>query len=178
LKAQRVASLLAVSTALVLAGFRAAPALAQNWLGFTASGDPVVSFDQCNLTTTVHDAFHDNNSHDIEPTDIDSQLVHSCTTIDVGVFDNSYPQPGPGFYECHDFNDAGTVCLIGHVHMDTDDPGIPEDSGFTLEVLCQEVGHSVGLDHAFNAVEPTCMIGTSQHLRVPGHDQGHINANY
>jgi hypothetical protein len=33
-------------------------------------------------------------------------------------------------------------------------------------VVCQEVGHSVGLAHPTNPPDPTCMIGSSQHLSM------------
>lgn len=135
-----------------------------------------MEFDLCNLTTTVHDKWHDNDMHDITPTDIVSSNVHTCTVVDVGVFDASYAQSGPGFYECHNFNSDLTVCQVGHVHMDTDDPQIPEDAGFTHTVVCQEVGHSVGLDHPTNPPDPTCMIGSSQHLSM--HDTNLLNSNY
>lgn len=145
-------------------------------MGFTASANQSVEFDLCNLLTTTHDQYHANDSHDIDPTDITSSSIHSCTVVDVGVYDASYAQSGPGFYECHSFNPSFTVCQVGHVHMDTDDPGIPENAGFTLKVMCQEVGHSVGLDHPTSPPNPTCMDGSSQHLST--HDHNLIDSNY
>jgi hypothetical protein len=169
----------AASAGLGLVGFFGGSAVAGNWNGPAdgwqgyEAGDSQVRFDQCELTDTVHNKFHENNNHDIEPTDITASEFHSCDTVDVRVNDYSFPEPGPGFYECHAFHSTWN-CDLGHVHMDTDHPDIPENPGFTLKVLCQEIGHSLGLRH--DGSGQSCMVSNDQHLRP--HDKDVINGHY
>lgn len=152
------------------------------------AGDSNVNFHQCNLDLdgNTHEAFHNNNDHDIAPTAIRPYLYHGCDTVDVringyayGFGEGSY---GYGWYECHDFYSA-EGCDKGHVHINTSYSFIPENYGDTLTVVCQEVGHSVGLGHRARSNETSCMSLvldrsdlTARHLDA--HDWDHINAHY
>lgn len=114
--------------ALVLALLVAASALASNWdgpndgnQGWAVAGGNPIEFTQCDLTATVHDFFHSNYDHDIEPTDIVPTGSHSCTTIDVGTGDDNFGSGALGFAECHDFVSPNT-CNIAHAHIDLSHP--------------------------------------------------------
>lgn len=54
------------------------------------AGDSNVYFDQCKLSPNTHKAFHNNDQHDIEPTDINTYLTHLCTNEDVRINDGPY----------------------------------------------------------------------------------------
>lgn len=132
-------------------------------------------FAQCDLGATVHDKFHENNNHDIIPTDINPNSEHTCTTVDVRINDGSFPGNQAGYWECHNWNSGSPLyCQEGHVHMDTDAGNIPENPNFTEMIVCEEIGHSVGLDHSDGT--NSCMNSTSLHLG--GHDINVINSVY
>lgn len=52
---------------------------------------------------------------------------------------------------------------------------IPEDPGRTMRLVCEEIGHSVGLDHSGDGA--SCMsASTARHLT--DHDENTINGQY
>lgn len=64
--------------------------------------------------------------------------------------DAFYQSIGYGFYECHEgqwFAEWGkTVCTLGHVHIDLfEPPGGAYDATEASSLMCEEVGHAVGL---------------------------------
>jgi hypothetical protein len=68
-------------------------AYAGNWVyddGSYKAGNSEVYFALCNLKSNTHDWFHDNDSHDIEPTDITTVVYHDCENVDVAVHDYDY----------------------------------------------------------------------------------------
>lgn len=146
------------------------------------------SVNQCNLdpNANTHPAFHNNDRHDIEPTDISTILYHGCATVDVringyayGFGSNSY---GYGWYECHAFY-APQGCDKGHIHINVSWGFIPEDYSDTLSLVCQEVGHSVGLGHRRRENNTSCMSLVYYRydlnaFHLDGHDIWHLNDRY
>lgn len=173
------ASRISVAAALVaLPLLVAGVAFAANWVTTDSAykaGGPNVVFHQCELSNNSHDAFHSNDSHDINPTAINSSLFHGCDTEDVRINDFAFGTDRPaGFYECHAFNSPQN-CDRGHAHINTSYSQIPEDYQFTLLIICEEIGHSVGLAHAGDP--DSCMsVGPARHLT--NHDQGLLNQHY
>jgi len=112
-------------------------------------------------------------------------MRHGCDTVDVRidwVRAGTGPQDSYGYYECHIFY-SPQGCDRGHVHINVSWGFLPEDFSDTLTVVCQEVGHSVGLGHRPRSNGTSCMSRvidrsdlTAAHL--DSHDRGHINANY
>ena len=163
-----------MAAVLVIAGV----AFAQNWNNDDnayKAGGPNVVFHQCELSNNSHDAVHANDTHDIEPTAITSSMIHGCDTEDVRA--NDFPfglDERTGWYECHAFNSPQN-CNRGHVHINTSYSNIPEDYDRTLRLICEEIGHSVGLAHAND--QDSCMsTSTAKHLT--NHDKGLINQHY
>lgn len=152
-----------------------APATASNWDRRTGL-DWIINFDLCDLNAGIHDAWHSNNSHDIAPTDINPTHAHSCATVEVRVNDSFYGlnQP-PGWWECHD--GSPSVCLSGHVHINLDKAG-SYSTALKLALICQEVGHSVGLAHADTG--NSCMHNPLSTLRqhLVQHDIDILNSQY
>jgi len=172
---------LITAVTLVALGFVAGSALANNWLTSNAkkAGDRDVYFWQCNLNDTVHDHFHHNDAHDIDPTDISTHLAHDCDIRDVGVEDATYGLDDPqGFYHCHELHSAD-VCDKGEVHINLSYPKLPEDPDHTRSVVCEEIGHSVGLGHRSD--RDSCMkspSADSDSNHLDGHDKGHLDNHY
>lgn len=156
-------------------------ALAGNWVttdNAYKAGDADVWFNQCALTTTTHNAFHNNDSHDIEPTQITTHLsaAHdACDTEDVRINDFGYGTDNArGWYECHAFHSSQN-CDKGHAHINTSYSTVPENYDETEEVVCEEIGHSVGLAHT--SATSSCM-STSDSSHLDGHDKDVINNHY
>jgi hypothetical protein len=160
---------------LILMALWATDAWAGNWDRPTGL-DQWIDFDLCDLNTGQHDTWHSNNSHDIAPTAIIPTHTHSCSTIEVRVNDSAYGsnQP-PGWWECHDV--SGSVCLSGHVHINTDKAN-SYSAALKLALMCQEVGHSVGLAHADSG--NSCMNNplSTDRQHLVQHDIDILNAQY
>lgn len=149
-------------------------AWAGNWLGFTAGGNNTVEFDECSLTTQMHTAFHSNDNHDIAPTAITSVGYHRCDQSEVQVRDASYgTNDPPGWWHCHVWGPAG-ICSYGEVHLNL---SYSYTVNSALHLVCQEIGHSVGLDHPTSGL--SCMREAMwSNLHLIQHDINLINANY
>ena len=167
---------------LFVGGFYVGSAWAGNWTttdNAYKAGDSNVVFDQCALQTNTHNAFHANDSHDIEPTQITTTLYHrGCDTDDVRINDYAYGTSRPtGWYECHAFHSSQN-CNRGHAHINTSYSNIPENYNRTLTLVCEEIGHSVGLAHRKSGEPASCMGADLSWLHLSGHDQTVINNHY
>lgn len=153
-----------------------APAFAGHGGGFHPAR-PTVAFYTCNLETNTHTAFHDNDSHDIEPTDVQTALIHDCVPgAEVYMNDAGYGTDDPtGWYECHRL--VNNICENGHIHINISYANIPEDVNRTLALICEEVGHSVGLDHRFGEAT-TCMSEFIDARHLDAHDKAVLNTNF
>lgn len=150
---------------------------ASNWVNRKASDTSTVRFQKCSLTTSTNDAFNSNDSHDIEPTDINTSISSTCDTIDVRINDADYGKNGKaGWYECHSTLNRRTytLCDQGHAHINQ------FYSSPRLYVVCQEIGHSVSLQHSDQGgVTASCMNdNTSQYHHLADHDKNHLNNLY
>ena len=76
---------------------------ATNALGWKAGDNNIVSFNLSALTTTIHDAWHFNNTNSIDPTDISPTHAHDSSGL-VTVTDAGYGDTGwYGAYYCNVF---------------------------------------------------------------------------
>lgn len=147
---------------------------------FKAGTNNVVFFNECNLGATIHQVFHANNDHDIAPTDINPDLVHTCIETEVRINDAEFGlSEFRGFYHCHQFFPNPQTCSISHVHINRSYSDIREDYGRTESVVCEEIGHSVGLGHlSQNSSLDSCMVLTRDLRHLSAHDKNHLNDNY
>lgn len=158
-------------------GLTSNPASAGNWLNFKA-GDNQVYFHQCDLRDKTHDAFHNNSDHDILPTDINPHQYHGCDTVDVRINDGQYfDESAYGWYECHDDVDR-PVCDHGHVHINSKYDFLFNDNGTMLSLVCEEIGHSVGLAHRPSGDESSCMSQRWESRHLDSHDTNTIDNHY
>lgn len=146
------------------------------------AGDDQVYFHQCNLDSdgNTHRAFHNNNDHDILPTTINPRQYHGCETVDVRINGYAYgfDEGAYGWYECHDKH-SPQVCDKGHVHINVSYGRIPEDYSDTLSLVCEEIGHSVGLGHRTGSATGSCMSQNWSSLHLDYHDKvDEINPHY
>jgi hypothetical protein len=171
-----------VRRALLLAGLLIisvpATAMANNWLGFVAGSDRTVTFNSCNQTSQMHAVAHDNDSHDIAVTDINTTWAHACTIVEVIINDLDYGNTNWfGAYECHNWNSTRTRCInTGHVHINLFYG--PYSYNQALSLMCEEVGHSVGLDHRPSDDTTSCMSQNFTSLHLDNHDKGLLNSHY
>lgn len=155
-------------------------ASASNWGGWWADtidgADSVIRMDQCNLTSKFHTAFHDNDTHDIEATDIGTTLYHTCETVDIYVNDYNYGDNGrAGWWECHRWYMNVADCDQGHVHINTFYDSYTQNEALSL--MCEEVAHAFGLEHR-TSTAPSCMSQQWDELHLDSHDRGHLNDKY
>lgn len=167
--------LIAAVVGVLASSISLSPASATNLLGHDA-GDSNIYFTMCQLDATTHATFHDNDNHDINSTQITSINQHTCSEIDVFITDGAYGTDDPtGWWECHVWFD-GNTCDKGHVHINISYSNIPEDYNRTLTLMCEEVGHSVGLDHS--GATDSCMSANLSALHLNPHDRAHLDALY
>jgi hypothetical protein len=180
LSAPRRRVLLITLTLLVSVIVSKAPVAASNfgywWADIIDGADSNIRLDQCNLSNKFHNAFHDNDTHDIEATDIGTDLYHSCDTIDIYVNDYDYgDNRRAGWWECHRWYMNVATCDQGHVHINTYYDTYTQNQALSL--MCEEIGHAFGLEHRDSSA-PSCMSQQWDELHLDSHDRGHLNANY
>lgn len=172
-----LSGILGVLVSVLTIGLVGSVAFAGNWTGVNA-GDEQVRFHQCelDLTGNTHESFHNNNDHDIEPTNINTWLYHGCDIVDVRIVGEAYGTDRPtGWYHCHIYR-SSTSCDRGEVHVNTSYSNIPENYYRTLTLVCEEVGHSVGLDHRGD--QDSCMSANLSAYHLDAHDKTVINNRY
>jgi hypothetical protein len=143
-----------------------------------AGTNSAVTFKHLNLASTMHDAAHNTDTTDVEPTDVYTLIYHTGTR-EVTINDDSYNSPYYGWYECHSEYLSGglLICTDSHVHIDLYDP--PGGSYSTTEaraLMCEEVGHAIGLAHSTEG--NSCMSGSWNDTDWTGHDDGVVNGIY
>lgn len=165
-----------VALLFVLAG----QSVAYNWLGYYLGTDQAVVFRQCNLETAHHDAFHWNDTNNVEPNSyINTTLYHSCLEDEVEVLDGGYGDTSwLGRWYCQSWQ-SSTVCAYGNVQINLDKE---PSSGWTTtdwrHLSCQEVGHSVMLDHHADSSPSwyeSCMGGPGT-VWLDTHDHSELNS--
>lgn len=150
-----------------------------------AGANSTVTFRHLNLASTFHDAAHDTDTTDVEPTDVYTLIYHDGTR-EVTINDYDYNNPyGYGWYECHDEYLSGglLICLDSHVHIDTylygntqNPPGTSYSTTEARSLMCEEVGHAIGLAHSSEA--NSCMSQDWGETDWTVHDDGVVNSIY
>ncbi len=127
------------------------------------------------LTTNTHTAAHFNFDNNITPTDITVSHVHSTFSDQREVNVNDYNTQDPSYYGrwyCRSWN--GNVCTNGNVEIN-------EYYSYTLDMekslVCEEVGHSVGLAHQANP-SSSCMSQDWEDWLLTTHDKTILNGRY
>jgi hypothetical protein len=155
----------------------ARPALGGNLLGHTAGTTQTVTFNKSNLTAQMSGAFNYNDFMSIEFSDINTMIYTNDGPREVNVNDQTFSAADwYGRWTCNEWNAAQDVCVKGTVNINlkyayTDDEA--------KSVMCEEIGHSVGLDHR-ETTDNTCMARpvcwTCKILH--NHEITHLNSLY
>jgi hypothetical protein len=171
-----------VAGILFLIGFLALPALATRFGPIEGccrwADDPLHTFYRgSSVNNSTWNLVLTTRSTDLDPTDMSSQTVTTLTSnTDVWVKQGSFPlNQSPAWYSCTIPRDAST-CNQATVTFNT-------ARTYYEAHACQEVGHSVGLDHTTSTFDPTsCMWGgatlPSSWNYYSTHEVGHINSRY
>ncbi len=134
--------------------FGVGAAIAANVNGYRAGPNSTVDFGQVNLTIGFHDALHYVDENAVEPTHIQTILHHHGGT-EVEVFDADYGSSAYGWYECHSSYVSGgkVVCTQSHVHINlsASPPGGTWSDVERGSLMCEEIGHALGLAHDYTA---------------------------
>lgn len=125
-----------------------------------------------NTSSFTNDQTNWVRANDFDPTDLSTfyTSVHdqSDLTISDSVDGNSY-----GFYQCQATSSVyPNRCNHAHVHIYT---SWNQSATTRRSTLCQEVGHSVGLQHDGSS---GCMNSAANSPYLTSHDVGHINGRY
>jgi len=148
-------------------------ASATNVTGLKTGIDRTITFHQYYLDTQFHDAFHHTDSNDIEPTDITTSLWgHAGGTIrEVNVYDYVSLSSDFGWATCGSL--SGSTCSQWTVVMNQ---SYSYTNSQAESLMCEEVGHSVGLDHRF--LDGTCMSQQWDEYHIDTHDHNHLDSLY
>jgi len=168
-------SLRIVLAAAVLALVTSQPVIASNDLGFRTSSDSYVSYSMYLLETTTHTSVHYSIDNNINPTDISAQPFHDIGGKEVMVFDSTgYGNTGwVGAFSCGNWGST-TVCLNGQVDLNLYYG--PYGQVESDSIMCEELGHSAGLDHAPGS--SSCMSQDPTKRLWDSHDKSIVNAHY
>lgn len=164
-------------TAAALGALVFAPAvLATNDLGHKAGSGSVVSFNLAVLTATIHDAWHFNNTNSIDPTDISPTHYHDTSGKLVRVSDAPYGDTGwYGRWYCNLWDSNRIYCYDGRVQINNTYG--PYTNTEAESLVCEEVGHSVGLAHR-SSTASSCMSQQFDETLLDSHDKGILNNKY
>lgn len=163
---------IAMVASLVLALAIAPVSYAGNVLGHRAGTNSTVTFDQVSLTSTIHSAFDFNDINNIEPTQISTTLYHGSGGKEVNVFDANYGDTGwAGRYLC--VQGDGNTCEEGWVQINL---YWSYTTTQARSLVCEEVGHSVGLAHSSQT--SSCMSQQWDRTFLSSHDMGELNNIY
>lgn len=159
-------------------------AFATNDLGNKAGTDSTVTFLKYYLTATVSSAFDFNDTNSIEVTSI-TTTIYVTTSGDndiyypkeVNVYDFDYGDTGwYGQYYCQTWG-GGNVCSVGKVLINLyPEPPLPLNDTEARSLVCEETGHSVGLDHSGDS--DSCMSQDWNDNLLNAHDKGILNGRY
>lgn len=170
---------LAVSV-IVFVGLTATlPASASNDLGVRVpDGTPVYLY-RNNLTSGFSDAVEFVRQNGINPTDMTSLYASSVSKTYINIADNDYGATGwYGLYNCATGPNSG-VCKRGDVLINLYAPYVPGGTWSATErrsLVCEEVGHALGLAHDFT--RNGCMSQDWAASDYTAHDDAHLNSWY
>lgn len=157
----------------VLMALPATIASAGNDLGHKAGSNATVTFNHSLLETNAHNAAHYNDENSIEPTDISTSLYHETAGLEVNIYDYNYGNTGwYGRWYCRRW--SGSICLEGVVQINLSYG--PYTVTEMRSLMCEEVGHSVGLAHS--GENASCMSQQWDKTLLTSHDKGILNAKY
>lgn len=163
---------LAISVILLLG--LAPAALGLNLNGYRAGENSTVTFNRSQLTTNITNAFNYNDVNSVEPTDISTTLFTNSTQKEVNIYDYNYGDTGwYGRWFCQTFKSGTLWCLDGRVQINL-------YWSYTVtqarSLVCEEVGHSVGLSHS--AENASCMSQQWDKTLLSSHDRAQLNNKY
>lgn len=164
----------ALFTAALLTVAVAVPASAQNiWRWAIDDSDNRVSLSAWALTTVTHNSLHDTINYNVGPTDITPSHFHDVT-FEITAYDAYYGDFGwEGRAVCLGYENE--VCTDG-VQVKTNLSYGPYSQLESDSIMCEEVGHALGLDHDFMPpTGSTCMMQSPTVRRWAPHDKSLIN---
>lgn len=177
---------LPVLVLLFFGGF-AAPAFAFNVGPWMTGTDDFISASAYQLTSTFHTEFHDVLAL-LNASDLSTSHTHDTTSRELVANDLNYGNPNFfGWAECHAYSGVRgfynkPVCTQAHVHIDLTLTGSPNPPGSSYSateaqsLMCEEVGHSVGLHHSGES--GSCMSQNWATTGYTSHDISIINLQY
>ena len=161
-----------------------APASASNDIGtYVPDNTPLYRGDW--LTSVVQNAVGWVIPNQLNPTDLNASYTPTGGTGDVWVYDANFYASSLvyGGWKCLD--PVGTYnlgsCTNGRVRIDTSNDVTPYSTTEARSLLCEEMGHSVGLGHRFlapNDPDPGCMSQDWTETNYTSHDVNHLNTWY
>lgn len=157
--------------------------LGTNDLGFTTGTNTILTIRQWYLAVQTANAVSFNNTNSVDPTDLTTQTCTqnnnvSCSLKEVNIEDSDFGDVGwVGEQYCASWQTPYTVCDYGSVLINQYYG--PYTDNVMRSIVCQEVGHAMGLDH--HATDTTsCMLELSPPWPVylNTHDKNLINSKY
>lgn len=149
------------------------PAQATNVTGWRAGTNSTVTFNKSSLTALFDAAFNYNDANSIEPTDINTLVFVNTFPEEVNVYDAYYGDTGwYGIWDCQSY--SLPYCYQSRVRINLSARNYSLADSRSL--ICEEVGHSVGLDHHYGW--QSCMSQSWNQTKLDSHDMDHLNSIY
>lgn len=175
---RRTTVVLAAITALIVT---TAPSVhATNDLGFRMPDGTPTYMLRNDLTTGFSDAVEWHRQNNMNPTDLTTLYTTSIYETYMNIVDSNYGAIGwSGAYNCASWA-SGSICQRGDVYLNLYGgyvPGGSYDATERRSLVCEEIGHAVGLDHR-KTVTVGCLTQDWSRTSWTDHDNNHVNNWY
>ncbi len=137
-------------------------------------------YDVVESTANAADAVRNNI---LDPTVINTNRTYAHDDSDVSIIDAYYDADWAGLYSCPDVSNSNdSICHHAHVQIDlSNTEGGNYDWAEKKHLMCQELGHSLGLTHdPPDNGRTTCMQNpvTLGFDHLHDHDKNHLSNRY
>lgn len=134
------------------------------------------------LTAGFSDAVEWHRQNNMNPTDLTTLYTSSVSETYINIVDSDYGPIGwSGIWDCAVWG-SGNTCRRGDVYLNRYTgsgyvPGGSYDATERRSLVCEEVGHAVGLAHR-KTVSVGCMTQDWSRTSWTDHDNSHVNNWY
>jgi hypothetical protein len=169
----------ALGTVAALAAIPAPSAVATNVMGHRMPDGTPTYIMRTNLTAGFQNAVETVRQSEFNPTDLTTLYTSTLSQAYLQVVDGDYGNIGwAGLWTCGNWG-SGNICRRADIYLNLDSsapPGGTYDATERRSLVCEEMGHGVGLAHRY--VNAGCMSQNWGRIHWTDHDKNHVNNWY